>query len=305
MRLRGKILDIISVLLFSLLFGCYPRPIYSPPKIDSYGCPQPPTYVFTKAGIDLHFAQSTFGKIVTGDINIKSNPQIISLASKAVTDERIRDYLRCLAIQRDGYTKTQAVYFQNLSAFMATEPTSQEFLNWQKINSFPSASNDLPEGFYYNPTNNDEEIEVTIKSVQTGRKWKIYTLQNARVSALNKVAVDLMGLKENLDTGGAIDFQIRYVLVDSKTDVYWSGYNKERFRKAFMIVKYNTDNFVGDYYTYDPNSTLSDAKVYSGIIFKLVPIDRYDLLNEIPPPEAAPPPSEPNNWPWTRWPRTR
>jgi len=131
---------ILNVLfIFSLNFiGCHPKPIIPIiPNNDEYGCVQPPSSIFTSAGIDLHFAESTFGKLVVGDIDIHTNPHIISLATKAVTDDRIKSYLRCLAIKRDGYTQHQAAYFEALSAFMSTKPTSNEFISWQKINPFP------------------------------------------------------------------------------------------------------------------------------------------------------------------------
>ena len=103
---------------------------------------KPPSYVFTQVGIDLEFAQSKFGKIVTGGINIKTDPKVFSLASKAIADEQIRAYLRCLAIRRDKYTPEQAAYFDGISNFMQTVPTAEQFIEWQKDNPFPIPESD-------------------------------------------------------------------------------------------------------------------------------------------------------------------
>ncbi len=123
-----------------VLNSCNPKPSRITGEPDQFGCQEPPPSVFTAAGIDAEFAQSKFGKIVTGDINLKTNPEVISLASKAVTDSRISSYLRCLAIHRDGYTKEQAAYLEELTSFMRTGPTAEEFIKWKSENPFPGTN---------------------------------------------------------------------------------------------------------------------------------------------------------------------
>ncbi len=124
------------------VLGCFaPRQVRSPSG-QSTPCDEPAAYVFTAAGIDARFAKSTFGQIVTGDIDIKSDPRVISLASQAATDERIRAYLRCLAIHRDHYTHAQTAYFESLSGFLTTKPSAAQFIEWQSANPFPAASLD-------------------------------------------------------------------------------------------------------------------------------------------------------------------
>lgn len=117
--------------------SCAPKAARVTGETDQFGCKEPPPSVFTAAGIDAEFAQSKFGKIVTGDINLKTNPEVISLASKAVTDSRITSYLRCLAIHRDGYTQEQAAYLEELTSFMRTGPTAEEFIKWKSEYPFP------------------------------------------------------------------------------------------------------------------------------------------------------------------------
>jgi len=174
MRLGKPIFYIFSISILVVLVGCYPKPVPRPP-LDEYGCNPPPPDVFTKVGIDMHFAQSTFGKIVTGDINIKSNPGIISAASKAVTDVRITTYLRCLALRRDDYTKEQAAYFEQLYAFMRTSPSSEDFLKWQEKNRFPSTANQKRPSMDTIPdvTKAKREVLITsIKQLESGSNLK-------------------------------------------------------------------------------------------------------------------------------------
>ena len=114
--------------------------------LDDYGCNIPPESVFTTNGIDISFAQSTFEKVITGDVTFKTNPQVISLASQTVRDAELRTYLRCLALNRDKFTPEQIAYFENLSAILATDPTTKEMLSWSENNPFPVSDSDSSKG---------------------------------------------------------------------------------------------------------------------------------------------------------------
>ncbi|MBN4081162.1 hypothetical protein JYT44_02235 [Caldithrix abyssi] len=135
----------LCLIMILTLITCSPREVGPDSSPQDYDCPPPPTDVFTTVGVDLEFTQSTFGKVITGDFNIETDPQIIALASKAVTDDRLRNYLRCLAIHRDKYTNDQAAYFNLKSDFMATYPTTEQFLKWQKNNPYPKDNIGSPE----------------------------------------------------------------------------------------------------------------------------------------------------------------
>jgi hypothetical protein len=120
------------------LTGCFllPKPV-PPPAPGPEGCQPPPPTVFRQVGVDLNFAQSTFGELVVGTIDVKAKPEVVNLASQAATDAQIVEYMRCLAIKRDGYTVEQANYLQELVGFMAAKPTAQQFIDWKKENKFP------------------------------------------------------------------------------------------------------------------------------------------------------------------------
>lgn len=106
-------------------------------------CGYPPVSEFKSVGLDLDFEKSTFGEVVTGDVSLESKPQVISLASKAVADDKVRSFLTCLAIKRDGFTREQAAYLTEMNSFLSTKPSSQEFLQWKKTNPFPSENSKI------------------------------------------------------------------------------------------------------------------------------------------------------------------
>ncbi|NIV14104.1 MAG: hypothetical protein GWN62_23360 [Aliifodinibius sp.] len=132
---------ILSALIFGsfILTGCFPKAVTKSDarETDEYGCRVPPATTFTAAGLNLEFAQSTFGKIVTGELNIETKPEVLSLASKAAINAQISDYIRCLAKNRDGYTNEQAAYLSSMDRFMETKPSPDEFRKWQSENPFP------------------------------------------------------------------------------------------------------------------------------------------------------------------------
>lgn len=117
--------------------GCSPKAELSGDG-ESYGCKEPPPDTFTSVGIDAHVAQSTFAKVVTGNVDVKTNPSVVSLASKAARDSRTRDFLRCLALNRDKFTHDQVIYLDNMNAFLATNPTPENFMKWKESYPFPS-----------------------------------------------------------------------------------------------------------------------------------------------------------------------
>ncbi len=132
---RCRILATGAALAIIALQACAPKARSG--KIDQFGCNEPPPDVFTTAGIDVKFAQTQFMKLATGEMNIKSDPKVISLASQGVIDGRIIEYIRCLAIQRDKFTLEQAVYLESMYLFMKTQPTPEQFQQWQDKNPFP------------------------------------------------------------------------------------------------------------------------------------------------------------------------
>lgn len=131
-----KFLFCVSLLLST---GCTHSYKEIPAKSIEDICSPPSPTTFDQAGISLSFAQSTWKDFILGDISIESNPQIVTLTSQSVKDEQIRNYLGCLAIHRDGYNNEQVEYQNRFMDFMATNPSTSEFIEYRKLNPFPDS----------------------------------------------------------------------------------------------------------------------------------------------------------------------
>lgn len=266
----------IMVTIACLSFGaCRPKPILQP-ETDNYGCQKPPVDVFTSAGIDVKFAESTFGKVVTGEINIKSDPKVISLASQATGDERIKSYLRCLAIKRDGYTHEQAAYLDRLSAFMSTRPIADQFIKWQEKNQFPSKGDNKKRSYYLPDTTSDSRaILLHITSMNTGEKRTIKALPDANVKWLITTAMNSFDVKEDAVTGGVVPFRVRWILVDSEAVNEWNDIDRYEKHKIFAITK--SEDIL--YFAFDENDTLRSLKVCEGKNFHLYALEDIRFIS--------------------------
>jgi hypothetical protein len=177
-----------------------------PGKVDA-GCVRPPPDVFKSVGIDVKFAQSTFKKLTLGEIDVKSDPKVLSLASQAMTDLRIQDYLKCLAIHRDKYTQEEAqYYYQLLGAFMSTRPSPDQFIEWQKKNPAPRREISL------NPSEQaiyrlQDEI-VALKG--TYERMKAETNAEAQLLAARKVEEGAINLFHQMTTIDDSNLKLTY-----------------------------------------------------------------------------------------------
>ncbi|MEW5802489.1 MAG: hypothetical protein AB1847_10360 [bacterium] len=156
--------SILLLLFTSILLACAQQ---VNPRPDKFGCMRPP--VVKSSDIDFKIAELTANEVAISGIDMKTITKVTSLASQIANDAQAKDYLRCLAIHRDGYTRKQAVYIvDDFMAFMKTEPTAKEFLVWKKDNPFPTEVKEeaLP----------DDEQKVT-QSTAGGQSPAIYAPQ--------------------------------------------------------------------------------------------------------------------------------
>jgi len=158
----------IALFALMLLLQACPKPV-GPVRVvlDDVGCPQPPPDVFSQIGVDATFAQSTYGKVIVGTIDIKTQPQVVALLSQAVSDTRMRDYLRCQAIRRQRFTPEQAAYLEQLNSFVGTKPTAEQFIEWQRQNPFPRTS----------PSSTDEQTLRIVRQLREEFKRVLDTHQ--------------------------------------------------------------------------------------------------------------------------------
>lgn len=197
--------------------GCSPKPVPTGGE-DKYGCKEPPPDTFTSAGVDAHFAQSTFGKVVTGDVDIKTNPSVVSMASQAVMNARVRDNIRCLAINRDKFNTAQAIYLEDNNAFLETKPTPEDFMKWKQQNPFPAHS--------------DEQIKVLEKelanqSMQLEKANQDLRVIQERVKDRRLTPLQFKTLVESLSKEEKGEIEIGFISGNSES---------ERFAKDFALA---------------------------------------------------------------------
>lgn len=111
-------------------FSCGPK------RVGPSGpCDRPATAdVYSRLGLELSFEQSTFGKVVAGEFDLKTNPQIVNLLSAAARDSDMRAYVRCRAL-RDGFSRDQAAWLEMFHSFMGSNPTPDQITKFVADNS--------------------------------------------------------------------------------------------------------------------------------------------------------------------------
>ncbi len=107
-------------------------------SLDQYGCPPPPEPTTQTLGIEASLASVKILKLALGELSVKTDPNILELASKTATDAYARSYIRCLALARDHFTSEQVAYLDVLNAFLTTKPTADQFIAWQDKHPSPN-----------------------------------------------------------------------------------------------------------------------------------------------------------------------
>ena len=109
--------------------------------IDIYGCSKPTKLYIERSGFEFDLHDSDLLNVITfniiGNVKFKIEPKIIPLLSRAAMDEFIRDYIRCLAKNRDRYTKEEIDHICARMDFMKTNPNPEQVKNFIKDNPFP------------------------------------------------------------------------------------------------------------------------------------------------------------------------
>lgn len=205
---RPRLQLVTLVLIVCLAYtGC--APVGVPPGAeDKYGCQEPPPDTFTSAGVEAHFAQSTFSKVITGAVDIKTNPSVVSLASHAIRSARIRDKIRCLAINRDKFNTAQTIYLDLTNAFLETNPSPEDFIKWQQQNPFPANSVEQIQLL-------EKEVDKLRGQVETDNQ-ELRTLQE-RTRERRLTASNQKSFAEELAKGDKDSIAIGYLMGNSES----------------------------------------------------------------------------------------
>jgi len=129
-------LDSIVVVL-ALLGACAPVPVRPEEEIDERGCKVPPPDTFVQVGLDIEVAKAEWDKVVLDGAQITSSPEAKSLLTQATVDYRLREYLRCRAINDPRNSAEMRTYMMLLGTFMETTPTAEQLMQWQRENPPP------------------------------------------------------------------------------------------------------------------------------------------------------------------------
>lgn len=229
--------------------GCAPKGIVHPGGEDNYGCKEPPPDTFTSAGVDARFAESTFGKVITGSVDFTTNPSVVTLASQAVRDARISNYLQCLSLKRDGFTPAQVIYQQNTTAFLSRNPTAEEFMKWQQQKPFPVGS--------------DEQVKVLEREVDRLREQ------------VTKSDQDLRTLQEQVKERRLTPSQ-RQALIEALS----------KGQKGEIDVAYVSGNFESEHFAYDIALALQDSgwkvvHMSSGVSIGRTPVGLLAIVKDL------------------------
>jgi len=200
---------------FTLLVGCTIVNQGTVPPIVLEKCGEPPPKLFSKTDLDISFSNSTFGRVVQGDASLKITPDVISVVSQSAADQEARNYLRCLAIYRDGFTRAQAEYIDAFNVFIVTNPSPRELLQWRRENPFPDNPKavDFPEaigsaGIIITMPENGSEVGplATIKGKTDYAEMNHFILITASHTRVKYIQAGPLNVSENGEWSGVANF---------------------------------------------------------------------------------------------------
>lgn len=119
------------------------------PPIDSWGCQPPAANIYVKHGVDVSVGEANLGTIyyayVKG-LTLNYKPEVVHLVSEGALEADLGQYLRCLAISRDGFTHEQALWMETRFTFMNSRPppTAEQVLQFLRENPAPNGSVEIP-----------------------------------------------------------------------------------------------------------------------------------------------------------------
>jgi len=143
----GSVVAIVLIVAALLAWLAEPSPVPDPAPTApaqphaaaDLDCVRPPAAILSKVGLDLTVTSAKYKELAIGSINVKTDPGVIDTVGTAVRDSEMQGYLRCLALNRDHFTASQAAYLEVFNGFVSTKPTPEAFIRWQSEHPFPSA----------------------------------------------------------------------------------------------------------------------------------------------------------------------
>lgn len=120
-----------------------PQPSVPGPNIAACG-DRPADVVAYDRQLDL--AGVNLGKIAVGKLDMETSQKVVKVLTAAARSAVVVEYLTCEAEERgdiDKSDRAQVNYLRSMFLFMQTNPTAEQFTEWQRTNSFPKHTSQL------------------------------------------------------------------------------------------------------------------------------------------------------------------
>ncbi len=120
---------------------------------------------------------------------------------------------------------------------------------------------------------NSETIRIVIESIHTGKLSNLKVSPRVSVWWLAEQAKQGAGLNDMLNTGGAMRFRVRWVLVDANADAMWKRLERNEKQRIMAIVKTKDGKTK---ISYSENDRLESLGVCDETVFHLYAVEDWE-----------------------------
>lgn len=169
-----------------LLSACHT--IINPPPptsaFDQWGCRVPANAVIASTAGSLELASVSYRDVSVKGVKVANDPKLQSLLSDAARDASARDYLRCLAKRRDGFSNEEVLYIDRVNSCLMAKSCADNFVEWQKSNPPPDGGKAKEE--QSERRRQQEEVAARIKQEEAAAQRAIEEKAACRVREFQK-----------------------------------------------------------------------------------------------------------------------
>ena len=133
------------------------------------------------------------------------------------------------------------------------------------------------------PKGPDDFVSVVIESAHTGKLCNLSVSPRVSVKWLSQKGQSGLGVSEYANTGGFVQFKLKWVLVDVNARKDWLALSRAEQRRMRAVVASND----GPRFSYSESDKLQDIGVYDGVVFHLHAVEDEDYYETQGGEEAA------------------
>lgn len=126
------------------------------------------------------------------------------------------------------------------------------------------------------PKRSGDLVSVVIESAHTGKLCNLSVSPRVSVKWLSQKGQSGLGISEYADTGGFVQFKLKWVLVDIKARDDWLALSRAEQRRIRAVLATKD----GPRFSYSESDKLNDIGVYDGIVFHLHAVEDEDYYEE-------------------------